>query len=104
MLREYPWNGNVRELVSCIKNVISFNSDTVIKPGHFKNLLKLNPETRIETYNSEQLTRFSDAETEFKKKYFKLLLQKSNNKITEAAKLAGMTPQGLRKILTKLGL
>lgn len=104
MLREYPWNGNVRELVSCIRNVISFNSDPVIKPVHFKNLLKFKPGSGDDDFKPEQLSSFNSAETEFKKKYFKQLMKNSNNKIKEAAKLAGMTPQGLRKALTRLGL
>lgn len=101
LLREYPWYGNVRELVSCIKNVISFNSGPLIEPVHFKNLLRMQPGKEIPV---ENLASYDTAETEFKRQYFKTLLEKSNHKISEAAKLAGMTPQGLRKALNKLGL
>ncbi len=103
MLREYPWHGNVRELVSCVKNVISFNTESVLEPHHFRYLLRKHDEdTDINNPGNE--IDYITAENDFKKNYFKKLLNTSNNRISEAAKSAGMTPQGLRKALKKLGM
>ena len=45
---------------------------------------------------------FRDVEYQFKYNYFNELLQQVKYNIPEAARIAGFTPQGLRKILKKL--
>jgi DNA-binding NtrC family response regulator len=108
LLVKYDWPGNVRELSNCIKNVLSFNTEPLIEPEHFRNILnlknKFSPEVFTGQAQADIISGFQIAEAEFKKAYFKNLLKLTNNKISEAAEIAGLTPQGLRKALNKLGL
>ncbi len=105
--KKCPWYGNVRELANCIKNSISFDSDSLIKLENISSLLNFNEihsEQEDFSTGNFHIGKYENAEYEFKRNYFQKILKQANNKISEAAKLAGMTPQGLRKILHKLKL
>jgi DNA-binding NtrC family response regulator len=46
----------------------------------------------------------NEAEKQFKRAYFNALLAKTGNKISSAAKIADITPQGLRKAMKQVDL
>jgi PAS domain S-box-containing protein len=105
--KKHPWFGNVRELANCVKNSISFDIGPVIQLENISSLLNISQiQTVSESFSvsSTKIGKYESAEYEFKKDYFQKILKQANNKISAAAKLAGMTPQGLRKILRKLKL
>lgn len=106
MLVDYTWPGNVRELANSIKNALSFTGESLLKPEHFKKILKLennslNIDNELNLGDGDMIT-YSKAEQNFQKKYFEKLLKQTNGSITKTAKFAGMTPQGLRKAIKKL--
>ena len=131
-LMNHNWRGNIRELRSVLENGIANPKseviDDILLPEHFSLLTPIlfpedelytpdneqiiNPfnrnysQTEFKNYNSGNtdtpIQNFRDTEYQFKYNYFKGLLQQVKYNIPEAARIAGFTSQGLRKILKKL--
>ncbi len=96
VLIKYDWPGNVRELENIIKNALIFNDEPVLNESCF-NLTGL---CRREI--NAGIGNYHYGEQQFKMKYFTELLDKTNGNKTKAAKLAGISRQGLLKILKEL--
>lgn len=104
-LMAYQWMGNVRELENSIKGAMIYSNDGVLKKEHFPNLSLL-PFSGKEYSDYEHLNelKYEDALEEFRKTYFTSLWEKAQQVSSAAAKMSGMTQQGLRKILKKYNL
>lgn len=124
MFRAYHWPGNVRELENVIKGAVAFAGQPVLTADNFGAIRQALAD--FATTNGELPTKFpnlaanhinglrppyspestpvsyKEAERQFKCAYFSQLLQRCNGRIAEAARMAGMTPQGFRKALRKL--
>lgn len=117
---DYNWPGNVRELEHVIeRNLIKLPIEFVEDPNehvltseHFKELDRspnsknqkaTNDLISLHNYCDENVD-YNTAQIMFKKKYFTNLLNKTNGNITQAAKLAKLSPQGLRKILKQINI
>lgn len=103
MFKKSEWHGNVRELSGCIRNLISLHNERTLTAEH---LQFARPTSFDKSYEAqdESLASYEKAETDFRRNYFQKLLESVNWKVSEAAKLAGLTPQGLRKLLNKLNI
>jgi DNA-binding NtrC family response regulator len=131
-LLNHNWRGNIRELRSVLENGIANPKseviDDILLPEHFSILSPiLSPEDELYTSDLENnispltqsvrqnefqnhnsgniethIQNFRDTEYQFKYNYFNKLLIRVKYNIPEAAKIAGFTAQGLRKILKKL--
>jgi len=106
LLKSCPWHGNVRELQNVIREALVLAGDGTVGAEHFPMLL--NParagagsEGLSGNGVSPPLT-YEEAKELFKRSYFKKLLDSSHGNIARAAKLASITPQGMRKILSTL--
>jgi arginine utilization regulatory protein len=104
-LMAYQWMGNVRELENSIKGAMIYSNEGILKKEHFPNL-SLNPFSGKEQSSYEHLNdlKYEDALEEFRKTYFTSLWEKARQVSSTAAKMSGMTQQGLRKILKKYNL
>ena len=104
--KAYCWSGNVRELENWIKNAIAYSDDNILTLDDFPHFAEMKPEP--EQCRVCMATRFKvlpvyeDAEAEFKRAYFSDVLRRAENRTTQAAAMAGLTPQGIRKILKAL--
>jgi two-component system, NtrC family, response regulator AtoC len=105
---KYHWPGNVRELENWMKSALVYSSESRLTIEDFPHLKK--PES-IQNHcanclgaNNIEMPSLHKAESEFKRAYFQEILKRANNNIPEAAKLAGITPQGFRKSLTTLDI
>ena len=104
--KAYRWSGNVRELENWIKNAIAYSDDNILTLDDFPHFAEMKPEP--EQCRVCMATRFKvlpvyeDAEAEFKRAYFSDVLRRAENRTTQAAAMAGLTPQGIRKILKAL--
>jgi DNA-binding NtrC family response regulator len=107
LLKSYQWNGNVRELANSIKNAITYAKSNILNVNDFPCLSRINkiPTNQITGIESDgEFPTLNDAEKQFKLAYFKALLAKTGNKISSAAKIADITPQGLRKAMKQVDL
>jgi DNA-binding NtrC family response regulator len=94
LMKHYNWKGNVRELKKLIeKGVLFTNSNEDMNIDSF-------PEFRQSTNNHQ--SQYKSAEFAFKRNYFTNLLKSTNGNKRKAAELAGITKQGLYKILHEL--
>ena len=106
VLRSHPWHGNVRELQNVVREALALAKDGIIEPEHIQMLLK--PARAAASLDSlagagvSPPPTYEEAMEYFKRSYFKQLLDSSNGSISRAAKLASITPQGMRKILATL--
>ncbi|MGA9117873.1 MAG: sigma-54 dependent transcriptional regulator [Bacteroidota bacterium] len=106
-LQRYTWPGNVRELENCVRHALAYTDGPELRPEHFPNLKKIrsgSPALQCLSGNGQKFPAFRDAESEFRKSYFEALLARSDDDVAGAARMAGITPQGLRKILHSLQL
>ena len=108
LLKGYKWPGNVRELEGMIKTAMIYSEDGILSPKCFTGLQnKLNDgvdSSGLHSLLGPKFPKWRVADLSFKKAYYSELLQLSDGNITKAAKLAGMSPQGLRKTLKQLGM
>jgi len=97
MIKNYEWKGNIREFKNAFRNA-------VILAG---NNSELNRELFPDLLNSRQTENENDGtfQTQVikcKREYMISLLKKSNGNKTRAAEIAGLSRQGLSKILNEL--
>lgn len=103
LLKKYSWPGNVRELENAVKNALAYSDGFVLTAEHFPNLHARKP-MMLSDASELPLGEYKEAERIFRGDYCKKILRQAGGSIPQAAKLAGMTPQGFRKILVKLDL
>ncbi len=107
---KYEWRGNVRELSNCIKNALTYAEDFVLRVKNFPNIsASMKGKQGIQVKDvlkmkDNNLPVYKEYELLFRKYYFENLMRKTDGKIQDAAEAAGMTPQGLRKILKSLNV
>ncbi|HUI66207.1 MAG TPA: sigma-54 dependent transcriptional regulator [Bacteroidota bacterium] len=107
LLKSHPWHGNVRELQNVIREALVLAGNGMLEADHIHFLLK----PALGTAGAESLPgggispglTYEEAMEFFKRTYFRKLLDSSHGNIARAAKLASITPQGMRKILAALG-
>ncbi len=102
-LEEYSWPGNVRELENAVKNAMAYTRDNTLTKDLFplRNSSffdRVHEAAEDENGNNGVLT-YKQADMKFKKRYFGTLLKSTNGNISKAAEKAGITRQGLHKIL-----
>jgi len=106
-LKAYQWPGNVRELENSVRHALAYAEDLDLRPEHFPYLTTGQGGDSVGQFPWAEgggIIPYREAETAFRKKYFESLRKMSGNDVNEAARLAGITPQGLRKILHGLGI
>lgn len=105
---KHEWRGNVRELSNSIKNALTYAEGNVLRLKDFPNIAssmkKSNPVIFKDLFNAGagEIPKYKEYEHIYKKAYFENLMSKNQGKINDAANDAGVTPQGLRKILKTL--
>ncbi len=105
-MRAHRWPGNVRELENMIKNAIAYSHDCILRLGDFPRLAgaTVGPDPCAACMATKQpvLPAYRVIESNFRRAYFHEALKRSGESVQKAATLAGLTPQGLRKILKSL--
>ena len=105
-MKRHPWKGNVRELENRIKNAIVYCETGKIEMESFPELCGLGGSAAIIGGGVEdgRPMKLKSAEEEFRREYFGKLMSAAEGDIVKAAKMAGLSAQGLRKALSKYGL
>lgn len=111
LLQSYDWPGNVRELRNVIINAFIRADGDELGPEDFAPWIDNTNDyfTEMKMMNHDSIDgkgwpKYVDAEDDFRKEYFRNLLMHVNGDTARAAKIAGMSQQGLRKALRALGI
>jgi Nif-specific regulatory protein len=97
-LTEYEWPGNVRELENAIERAVVLGSTDLILPEDL-------PEALLEKEISiTPTTSYHEAVTQTKKQIILSAIEKSKGSYTEAAKLLGVHPNYLHRLIRNLNL
>ncbi len=96
-LMNYEWPGNVRELENAIERAVVLGTTDQI-------LLEDLPESVVEAGTGAARTKYHEAVTETKKQIILDAVQQSKGNYTEAAKLLGVHPNYLHRLIRNLDL
>ncbi len=101
IFKEYPWQGNVRELINTLENTIIRCNSNKIKTEHLpENFSRY----KKASTTSEEPPLYQKSFQDFEYDYFKQLLDFTGGNITRAASIAGFARQHLHLKLKKLNL
>jgi len=96
LLMNYDWPGNVRELENAIEHAIVLGSSDEIRPEDL-------PESLVERQAAKPVgTKYHSAISELKKRLIRDALSEANGSYTEAAKLLGVHPNYLHRLIRNL--
>ena len=119
--QEYPWPGNIRELINILESAIIMSSNQTIEydnlPGHFKTELKDGASSVSDSKGEEYVGTlraqmsaalpeqdYKAAKATFERQYFTALLDETEENISRAADIAGITRQHLYNKLKELDI
>jgi Nif-specific regulatory protein len=98
-LAAYDWPGNVRELENAIERAIVLGSDSEVGPDDLPE-----PVTHSTAADPDLESRFHSAVADVKRRIVREALDASGGSVTEAARLLGLHPNYLHRLLRNLGL
>ena len=95
----YEWPGNVRELENAIERAVVLGSGVLVLPEDL-------PEVVLESGTSPapESSGFYEDLKDSKRLLIRRALEKSNGNFTEAAKLLGVHPNNLHRMIKNLNL
>lgn len=97
-LLAYDWPGNVREMENAIERAVVLGNTDVIVPDDL-------PESLLATSPQPQdLPNYHEAVNEMKKKFILQAIEQANGNYTDAAKVLGIHPTNLHRLIRTLGL
>ena len=96
-LLTYDWPGNVRELENAIERAVVLGNTDVLLPDDL-------PETLWPTSPPQNPTSYHEAVIEMKRQFILRTLEQTNGNYTEAAKLLGIHPTNLHRLIRTLDL
>jgi transcriptional regulator with PAS, ATPase and Fis domain len=99
LLLAYDWPGNIRELQNAIERAVVLGSSDVILPEDLPDALLEAPAVR-----DTGLPRYHAAVKDLKKDLIVKAVQQTHGSYTEAAKLLGVHPNYLHRLIRNLGL
>lgn len=101
-LSKKDWKGNVRELEHLLISAIVKSENKILEPSSFFELLIERDEFYSDLYDLNFEGNYKTVQRRFKKIYFHKLLKRANGKISEAAKLSGLTYPTVYETVRKL--
>jgi len=98
-LSTYDWPGNVRELENAIERAVVLGTTDLILPEDL-------PEALLESgaHTAPSTASYHDAVAETKKQIILAAMEKSKGSYTDAAKLLGVHPNYLHRLIRNLNL
>ena len=105
LLRQYSWPGNIRELRNAVERGLALTRGNMILPNDLPASIQRaeQPPTVHAERNSATGTR-TDTLDDAEREYLVSLLQKNSGNVSQSAVQAGMSRQGLHKLLKKHGV
>jgi DNA-binding NtrC family response regulator len=105
VLREYSWPGNIRELRNAIERGLALTRSDLISPSDLPSALQ-RAEPRAGSLQKANSLVGSRADTldDAERDYLISLLEKNSGNVSQSAVQAGLSRQGLHKLLKKHGV
>ena len=114
-LCQYPWPGNIRELMNVIERAILLCRSDVISINNLPGIFQESTSPLPELLNDNELDRntwkgktlsqvTAQVLSHVEKSYLEMVLEQTRGKVGEAAKIAGIHPRGLYGKMKKLGI
>lgn len=105
LLLKYPWPGNIRELENILERAYILETTDTLEPSNFPSEFDLlsridNPDPAIDAKRTLKEIRHIET-SRIEKLYLQTLLTETKGRIEPTARLAGITPRQLHKLLTK---
>jgi DNA-binding NtrC family response regulator len=99
ILKRYDWPGNIRELANVVERAVVLGTTELILPEDL-------PESMFEakSVSGAVAGSYHDAVTERKKELILEAVSRAGGSITEAARLLGLHPNYLHRLIRNLGL
>ena len=98
-LSAHAWPGNVRELENAIEHAVLLGADEVVMPEDLPEVI-----TEGQAADSGQGSGYHAAISELKKKLIAQAFQQAGGSYTEAARLLGVHPNYLHRLIRNLNL
>ena len=98
LLMNYDWPGNIRELENAIEHSIVLGASDEIRPEDLPEALLEQPTTKPEG------TKYHSAISDLKKRLIRDAVGEANGSYTEAAKLLGVHPNYLHRLIRNLDI
>ncbi len=96
-LLNYKWPGNVRELENIIERVVLMTTGNTVDTI-------FNNQSVSDRYIKMTFKKYKDAKEEFERNYIKNLLIISENNISKASKISGLTRAQIYRIMKRYGI
>jgi two-component system response regulator HydG len=105
LLRKYDWPGNIRELRNAMERGVAMARGNVIAPSDLPpQLQRADRRTAAKVGHSTPAATHADALGNAERDYLASLLEKNSGNVAQSAREAGLSRQGLHKLLKKHGL
>jgi two-component system, NtrC family, nitrogen regulation response regulator NtrX len=101
ILKNYLWQGNVRELRNIIERVAVLSTDSTISPSIVSQALQTTPPASLKNQNDLTLRTVRD---QFEKEYILKTLAENENKIQRTADVLGIQRSHLWKKMKRFGI
>ena len=103
LLRRHPWPGNIRELRNAMERAIAMARSDAIEPTDLPPQVQ-KPSAQLPAAMPVDGTTHASILGEAEHEYLVSLLEKNRGNVAQSAREAGMSRQGLHKLLKKHGL
>ncbi len=104
LLRQYSWPGNIRELRNAVERGLAMARGDSITPADLPASIRHGQHTGDPTGRTFVAASRTDALDDAERDYLVSLLQKNSGNVSQSALQAGMSRQGLHKLLKKHGV
>jgi len=103
-LRQYSWPGNVRELRNVVERSLAFARSTLVEESDLSESVRACPSVPVSEPTSPAGGSRDDALDDAERRYLESLLQTHGGNVSKAAQQAGVSRQGMYKMLNKHGI
>jgi two-component system response regulator AtoC len=103
-LRRHSWPGNVRELRNVVERSLAFARNAQVEESDLPESVRVSPSVPVSESSTNAGRSRDDALDDAERHYLESLLQAHGGNVSKAAQQAGVSRQGMYKMLNKHGI